>query len=137
MSAPEYGCAHTRQKGGNVRKVFFGLLVAALLATSLAAQRRTAAADVKHVLLISVDGLHALDVANYVANHPNSALAELQPRRHLQQRTHASQFRFFPRSSSPGDGGSPITTGLFYDVSYDRTFFDPTNPTCAGILVTT
>lgn len=29
-------------------------------------------------------------------------------------------------------GGSPITTGLFYDVSYDRTFFDPTNTACAG-----
>ena len=32
---------------------------------------------IKHVLLISVDGLHALDVANYVASHKNSALAEL------------------------------------------------------------
>jgi len=30
-----------------------------------------------HVLLISVDGLHALDVANYVTNNPRSALAEL------------------------------------------------------------
>lgn len=32
---------------------------------------------INHVLLISVDGLHALDVANYVGSHPNSALAEL------------------------------------------------------------
>jgi len=32
---------------------------------------------IKHVLLISVDGLHALDVANYVALHSKSALAEL------------------------------------------------------------
>ena len=31
----------------------------------------------KHVLLVSVDGLHALDVANYVAAHPDSALAAL------------------------------------------------------------
>ena len=30
-----------------------------------------------HVLLLSVDGLHAFDLALYVANHPNSALAEL------------------------------------------------------------
>jgi type I phosphodiesterase/nucleotide pyrophosphatase len=29
-------------------------------------------------------------------------------------------------------GGSPVTTGLFYDVSYDRTIFDPTNITCSG-----
>jgi hypothetical protein len=29
-------------------------------------------------------------------------------------------------------GGSPISHGLFYDVSYDRTVFDPTNTTCTG-----
>jgi hypothetical protein len=33
--------------------------------------------EVRHVLLISVDGLHALDVAKYTASHPHSALAEL------------------------------------------------------------
>ena len=32
---------------------------------------------IKHVLLISVDGLHALDVARYVEKHTDSALAEL------------------------------------------------------------
>ena len=31
----------------------------------------------RHVLLISVDGLHALDVANFVESHQGSALAEL------------------------------------------------------------
>lgn len=31
----------------------------------------------KHVLIISVDGLHALDLANYVAAHPASTLASL------------------------------------------------------------
>jgi hypothetical protein len=35
------------------------------------------AADIDHVLLISVDGLHALDVARYIEGHPNSAMAEL------------------------------------------------------------
>src|SRR5260370_40858585 len=35
------------------------------------------AGDIDHVLLISVDGLHALDVARYVESHPNSALAEV------------------------------------------------------------
>src|SRR6202043_765738 len=29
-------------------------------------------------------------------------------------------------------GGSPVSHGLFYDVSYDRTIFDPTNVTCSG-----
>lgn len=32
---------------------------------------------VKHVLLISVDGLHAVDLTNYVATHPDSTLAQL------------------------------------------------------------
>ena len=53
------------------RKMAFGLL--ASVAFAAAAQ----AADIDRVLLISVDGLHALDVARYVESHPNSALAEL------------------------------------------------------------
>jgi hypothetical protein len=28
--------------------------------------------QIKHVLLISVDGLHALDLSNFVASHPDS-----------------------------------------------------------------
>jgi hypothetical protein len=32
---------------------------------------------IKHVLLISIDGLHAVDVANYVKSHKGSALDEL------------------------------------------------------------
>jgi type I phosphodiesterase/nucleotide pyrophosphatase len=35
------------------------------------------AAPYKHVLLISVDGLHALDLANYVAANPTSSFAAL------------------------------------------------------------
>ena len=89
--------------------------------------------NVKHVLLISVDGLHALDVANYVHNHPNSALAELY--RHgvtySNARTPANSDSF-PGLLALVTGGSPITTGIFYDVSYDRTIFDPTNTTCSG-----
>jgi hypothetical protein len=85
------------------------------------------------VLLISVDGLHALDVANYVANHPNSALAELA--RHgitySNARTPANSDSF-PGLMALVTGGSPISHGLFYDVSYDRAIFDPTNTTCSG-----
>jgi len=32
---------------------------------------------IERVLLISVDGLHALDLSNYVSAHPNSTLAFL------------------------------------------------------------
>jgi hypothetical protein len=88
---------------------------------------------IKHVLLISVDGLHALDVANYVAAHPNSALAELAEHgiTFSNARTPANSDSF-PGLLALVTGGSPLTGGLFYDVSYNRGIFDPTNTTCSG-----
>ena len=89
--------------------------------------------EIKHVLLISVDGLHALDVANYVESHPNSALAELAGHgiTYSNARTPANSDSF-PGLLALVTGGSPLSHGLFYDVSYDRTIFDPTNTTCSG-----
>jgi hypothetical protein len=89
--------------------------------------------QIKHVLLISVDGLHALDVANYVAAHPNSALAELAEHgiTYSNARTPANSDSF-PGLLALVTGGSPISQGLFYDVSYNRSIFDPTNTTCSG-----
>jgi hypothetical protein len=88
---------------------------------------------IKHVLLISVDGLHALDVANYVAAHPNSALAELAEHgiTYSNARTPANSDSF-PGLLALITGGSPISHGLFYDVSYNRGIYDPTNTTCTG-----
>ena len=88
---------------------------------------------IQHVLLISVDGLHALDIARYIEAHPGSALAELS--RHGV--TFSNAYTPGNSDSFPGllalvTGGSPISTGLFYDVSYDRTLFDPTNALCVG-----
>jgi len=89
--------------------------------------------QIKHVLLVSVDGLHALDVANYVAAHPNSALAELAAHgiTYSNARTPANSDSF-PGLLALVTGGSPISEGLFYDVSYNRSIFDPTNTTCSG-----
>src|SRR5262245_40640477 len=91
------------------------------------------AADIDRVLLISVDGLHALDVARFVESHPASAMAELS--RHgvtySNARTPANSDSF-PGLLALVTGGSPISHGVFYDVSYDRTIFDPANTTCAG-----
>jgi len=88
---------------------------------------------IDHVLLISVDGMHAIDLENYVNAHPRSALAELAG--HGVRYTGASSSK--PSDSFPGllamvTGGSPISTGVFYDVSYDRTLFDPSNTNCSG-----
>ncbi len=57
----------------NFRKTAISLIVGLAFGVSAAAQ----AAEIEHALLISVDGLHALDVERYVVSHPNSALAEL------------------------------------------------------------
>jgi hypothetical protein len=110
-----------------LKKIALGMLAGVALGAT------ANAADIDHVLLISVDGLHALDVANFVDAHPNSALAELS--RHgvtySNARTPANSDSF-PGLLALVTGGSPITHGLFYDVSYDRTMFDPTNVTCKG-----
>src|ERR1700729_1855897 len=81
---------------------------------------------VKHVLLISVDGLHALDLVNYVNSHPQSTLAELSE--HGVTYTNAATSS--PSDSFPGlaglvTGGSPVTTGFWYDVTYSRALSPP------------
>jgi predicted AlkP superfamily pyrophosphatase or phosphodiesterase len=87
----------------------------------------------RHVLLISVDGLHALDVSKYIATHPHSALAELASHGTTYTDANTPQNSdSFPGLLALVTGSSPLTSGLFYDVSYDRTIFDPTNTTCAG-----
>jgi len=82
--------------------------------------------QVKHVLLISVDGLHALDLSNYVTTHPDSSLAELS--RHGVTYTNnatASPSDSFPGLASLVTGGSPVTTGLWYDDTYNRALSPP------------
>jgi hypothetical protein len=85
------------------------------------------------VLLISVDGLHALDLANYVAAHPGSALAELSEHAVTYTNAHTpANSDSFPGLLALITGGSPSSHGLFYDVSYNRSVYDPTNTSCAG-----
>jgi hypothetical protein len=111
------------------------LLLLAISAPSLPAQSRTRRdqANIQHVLLISVDGLHALDAQRYIRLNPNSALAELASHgvTYTNARTPANSDSF-PGLLALITGGSPVSTGLFYDVSYDRTIYDPTNITCSG-----
>jgi hypothetical protein len=90
--------------------------------------------DIKHVLLISVDGMHALDLTNYVAAHPNSAMAQLSG--HGITYTNASTPYIsdsFPGLAALVTGGSPISTGLWYDVSYNRKLSPPAQTTLNGI----
>ena len=91
--------------------------------------------EIKHVLLISVDGLHALDVARYVDSHPYSTMTQLT--RHgitySNARTPANSDSF-PGLLALVTGGSPVTGDLFYDVSYERSYFANGDSTCSGTV---
>lgn len=116
-------------KISRVLPTLFAAAALSCLATTAAAQ----SGNIKHILLISVDGLHALDVSNYVAKNPGAALAELAS--HGVTYTNAwtpSNSDSFPGLLALVTGGSEVSHGMFYDVSYDRTIFDPTNVTCSG-----
>ncbi|HBP64417.1 MAG TPA: alkaline phosphatase family protein [Desulfosporosinus sp.] len=81
---------------------------------------------VKRVLLISVDGLHASDIANYVKKNPKSSLAALSKKGITYPNASSSK----PSDSFPGllslvTGGSPNSTGVIYDNSYDRNLLPP------------
>jgi hypothetical protein len=108
--------------------VLCGLILAATLAgggnlPSVQATSPKRGHHSKHVLLISVDGLHSIDLINWVEAHPGSALAELREHGYEYSNTSCSK----PSDSFPGlmaliTGGSPNATGIWYDVSYDRTY---------------
>jgi hypothetical protein len=85
----------------------------------------------KHVLLISVDGLHQSDLAWYVKTHPQSAIAKL---------VHAgvdysNASTPVPSDSFPGmvaqvTGGNPGTTGVYYDDSYNHALLPAGTTVC-------
>jgi hypothetical protein len=87
---------------------------------------------IKHVLLISVDGMHEVDLQRYVASHPASTFAKLLAHGVHFTNAHTSG----PSDSFPGllafmTGGSPRSHGIFYDDTYDHTLFAP-NSNCTG-----
>jgi arylsulfatase A-like enzyme len=101
-----------------------GASLAALTTAALAAPSTGPSVD--HVLMISVDGVHAVDLSNYVAAHPTSTLASLVGHGVIYSNALSSG----PSDSFPGllaftTGGTPKSTGVFYDVSYDRELFAP------------
>jgi hypothetical protein len=104
-------------------------------ACSLVTQAHSEDSPIAHVLLISVDGLHALDVARYVESHPNSALAELSEHgvTYTSARTPANSDSF-PGLLALVTGGSPVSHDVFYDVSYDRSYFVNGDTSCAGLV---
>ena len=114
-----------------------GLIGGAFLATPAGAAPAASAAHraaAKHVLLISVDGLHQSDLTWYIARHPQSALARLV--RSGVQYTDAKTTN--PSDSFPGmvaqaTGGGPGTTGIYYDDTYNAALLPAGTTSCKGV----
>jgi len=119
-----------------------GLLAASTGLPAHADEGRGFGGDIKRVLLISIDGMHALDFINCAGGIsgvngggpycPNLAgLAETGVN-YLDTSTSK------PSDSFPGlmalvSGGSPRTVGAFYDVAYDRSLDPPATTTGNGV----
>jgi hypothetical protein len=109
-----------------------GALAVGLVPTAALASAQNGAPS-RHVLLISVDGLHESDLAGYVSAHPHSALAELVHR----GRTYTAAQTTFPSDSFPGmvaqaTGAAPGTAGIYYDDTDNRSLLPAGTTSCAG-----
>src|SRR5207302_11277537 len=88
---------------------------------------------IRRVLVISVDGMHALDLALWIKNNPGSTLAKLA----AQGVNYTNATTTKPSDSIPATvgifaGGSPAIGGMYYDDAYNRAWFAPANLTCTG-----
>jgi type I phosphodiesterase/nucleotide pyrophosphatase len=111
------------------------LLLALCCGRSLATSRArpSATPTVVRVLLLSIDGMHGLDLSNYIQLKPDSALANLSRHGITYTNAHSS----LPSNSWPGllamvTGGSPISTGVIFENNYDRSL-SPPHSKCATV----
>lgn len=91
-----------------------------------------ASLSAKRVLLVSIDGFHQADLNYWIGANPMSTLAQLVGTGVV----YANARTTTPSDSFPGmlsmvTGGTPKTTGVYYDDSYDRTLYAPGSK-CAG-----
>ncbi len=112
----------------NSLRPFLLASVGSLCALSAAQAAPAVPSTYQHVLVISVDGMHSVDLANYIQAHPASNFARLSH----QGIIYPNAFTTAPSDSFPGmlaqfTGATPKTAGLFYDDSYDRAEYPSVN----------
>jgi len=118
------------------------LLLAASVAFAQAPSKSKSQTQIQHVLLISVDGMHAVDLlncANGISTANNGqpfcpAIAALGNT----GINYVSASTSKPSDSFPGlmaivTGGSPALTGIYYDVAYSRDLDAPAQTTGNGL----
>jgi hypothetical protein len=127
------------------RLVLAGTAVITMLLSStygIAADNTVGSEKVKHVLLLSIDGMHAVDFYNcaHGVTGLNSGspycpnLAALAGTGINYVATSSSK----PSDSAPGlmalvTGGTPRSTGIYYDVAFDRSLDGPQITTGTGL----
>jgi Type I phosphodiesterase / nucleotide pyrophosphatase len=89
--------------------------------------------QIRHVLLLSVDGMHQQDLAWYVSHYPRSTLADLVG----QGTEYSDALSTIPSDSFPATvgmmtGGDPGVTGFYYDDTYNYDVFPPGTTKCVG-----
>lgn len=110
------------------RLALAGAVSAALASVTVLADENH---NAKHVVLISVDGLHQADLDYYVGSHPYSTLAKLVD----EGASYSNARTPFPSDSFPGlaaqvTGGNPRSTGVYYDDSWNRALLAPGTTDC-------
>jgi len=131
------------------RKTKAGVLATALalafVAAAFPAQAQSKpkpSGQYQHVLLISIDGMHAVDFANCAKGVSNSGNQPYCPNLVALSSTGVKYLQALtprPSDSFPGltaqiTGGTPRSAGIFYDVSYDRALSPPYETTPYGIV---
>src|SRR5258708_19588976 len=109
------------------------LAVPVAVASGQSPDATASARPIKHVLLISVDGLHQSDLDWYAANHPGSELWKLENLGAVYSHAQTA----VPSDSDPGATaimtvGDPKATGVYYDVEYNRGTYEARTSKCTG-----
>ena len=129
-----------------MKNAFLACTTAFTLTASLnvdaAAQEQSRANSIQHVLLISIDGMHAVDYLNCAtgisttnSNQPYCpALATLgQTSVNYVAASTSKPSDSFPGLTAIVTGGSPALTGVYYDVAYSRNYNAPAKTTGNGL----
>jgi Type I phosphodiesterase / nucleotide pyrophosphatase len=134
------------------KRLIAGVAIGAFLLTAAPMRRVHAAGGdgdghpMRHVLLISIDGMHALDYANCAngISSINGGASYCPNLKALGEHgvTYLNSSTSRPSDSFPGlmaivTGGSPRTVGAYYDVAYDRSLQPPATTTGNGLLAGT
>jgi len=119
------------------------LLLASTVAYKSYAQPQRSAVlggnGISHVLLISIDGMHAVDflncsqgVSGFEPYCPNLTALSATGVNYLNTST-SKPSDSFPGLTALVSGGTPRTFGAFYDVAYDRSLDPPARTTGNGV----